>query len=57
MQQTFELIGDGKWQHITVEKDNFRRTEDGKQIMEEDIVDMLIISAEQEIIVNNIFLV
>lgn len=57
MQQTFELIGDGKWQHITVEKDNFRRTEDGKQIMKEDIVDMLIISAEQEIIVNNIFLV
>lgn len=55
--QTTELIGDGKWQRVTVDKENFRRVGDDKQISEEEIVDMIVIAAEEEIIVNNIFLV
>lgn len=55
--QTTDLIGDGKWQRITVDKENFRRVGDDKQISEEENIDMIIIVADEEIIVNNIFLV
>ena len=57
LSQTIPLIGDGKWQRITVERENFRRTDDGKQISEEDVIDLIIGSAEQDIIVNNVFIV
>ena len=57
LSQTIPLIGDGKWQRITVERENFRRTDDGKQISEEDVIDLIIVSAEQDIIVNNVFIV
>ncbi|MCM1194355.1 MAG: hypothetical protein NC099_01075 [Corallococcus sp.] len=55
--QSVDLVGDGKWQRVTVERDYFRRAEDGKQISEGDVIDMIIISADSDIIVNNVFLV
>lgn len=55
--QVTDLIGDGKWQRVTVDKDSFRRVNDDKQISEEEIIDMLVISVDEDIIVNNIFLV
>ena len=55
--QTLQLDGTGKWQRITIERENFRRVEDGKQIAENDVIDMLVMSADEEFIVNNVFLV
>ena len=55
--QTLSLDGSGKWQRITIERENFRRAEDGKQISDSDKIDMICMSADEEIIVNNIFLV
>ncbi len=55
--QIVDLMGDGKWQRVTVDKDNFRRVDDDKQISEEEILDLIVISADEEIIINNMFLV
>ena len=55
--QTLQLDGSGKWQRITIERENFRRVTDGKQIAEGDVIDMIELSADEEIIVNNVFLV
>lgn len=55
--QTLQLDGIGKWQRITIERENFRRVEDGKQIADGDVIDMIEMSAENEFIVNNVFLV
>lgn len=55
--QTMQLDGAGKWQRITIERENFRRVEDGKQIADDDALDMIVMSADEEFIVNNVFLV
>ena len=55
--QTAELVGDGKWQRVTLEGKNFRRIGDGRQISEEERVEMMIVHAEGEFIINNIYLV
>lgn len=55
--QTLQLDGAGKWQRITIERENFRRASDGKQIGDDDVIDMIAMSAEDEFIVNNVFLV
>ena len=55
--QSIALIGDGKWQRVTVERENFRRADDGKQISEEDVIDLIVISADEDIIVNNVVIV
>ena len=55
--QTLQLDGSGKWQRITIERENFRRVSDGKQIADGDIIDMIVMCADDEFIANNIFLV
>lgn len=55
--QTLNLDGSGKWQRITIERENFRRVGDGKQISDSDIIDVISMSADEEFIVNNVFLV
>ncbi|MDE7454977.1 MAG: hypothetical protein K2M64_04030 [Clostridia bacterium] len=55
--QTFNLDGAGKWQRITIERENFRRVDDGKQIADDDNIDVIIMSADSEFLANNIFLV
>ena len=55
--QTAEVVGTGKWERLTFDKANFHRNDDGRQLTDEEKVDLLIISAENEFIVNNIFLV
>lgn len=54
--QTMQLDGSGKWQRITIERENFRRVSDGKQIAD-DVIDMIVMYADDEFIVNNVFLV
>ena len=56
-QQSQEIIGNGKWERLNFDRANFHSVADGKQISETKNVEMLVISAENEIIVNNIFLV
>lgn len=55
--QSTDLVGDGKWQRVTLEGNNFRRIGDGRQISEEERVEMMIIHADGEFIINNIYLV
>lgn len=55
--QTTEIVGTGKWERVTFDKVNFRRNDDGRQMTDTEKVDLLIISAPNEFIVNNIFLV
>ena len=52
-----QLDGAGKWQRITIERENFRRAGDGKQIAESDVIDMIVMCADEEFLVNNVFLV
>lgn len=54
---TQEVVGNGKWERVTFDKSNFHRIGDGKQLVETEKVEMLVISADKEFIVNNIFLV
>ncbi len=55
--QTAEVVGDGKWQHIMLEGKNFRRISDGRQISEQERAEMMIVCAEEDLIINNIYLV
>ena len=55
--QDVHILGNGKWERITIEKSDFHRVEDGKQISEAGTIDMLVISADKDFILNNIFLV
>ena len=55
--QTLNIDGSGKWQRITIERENFRRVEDGKQISDDDKIDMIVMEADEEFIINNVFLV
>jgi len=55
--QQVELTGDGKWTRVTISGEKFRRVDDGKSLSEKKVVDLLIIHAENDIIVNNICLV
>ena len=47
----------GKWERITYEKEKFHRDVDGRPLTEKDKVDVFIISADHEFIINNILLV
>lgn len=50
------LVGDGKWQRITAEGSSFK-TKEGRQMAEDVAVQMLAFEADNEFIINNIFLV
>ena len=52
-----KLIGDGKWQRVTVEAKDFHRVDDNRPMTDDDRADCLELFAETEIIVNNIMLV
>ncbi|MCH5151798.1 MAG: hypothetical protein J1F65_03980 [Clostridiales bacterium] len=55
--QEVEILGNGKWERLTIEKIDFHRVGDGKQLAETERLDMLAFSADNEFILNNIFLV
>lgn len=55
--QETEILGNGKWERKTIEKIDFHRVDDGRQLTESEHIDMLIFSADSEFILNNIFLV
>lgn len=55
--QTAPVAGSGKWERLTFDKENFHRTMDGKQLSVGERVDMLLVYADNEFIINNIFLV
>ncbi len=55
--QSVQILGNGKWERVSFDKVNFKRTDDGKQLADTEKVDMLVIYAENEFLVNNIFLV
>ncbi len=54
--QTVRLIGDGKWQRVTLDGANFHSA-DGKQMPEDAKVEMFAVIADEEFLINNIFLV
>lgn len=51
------LLGDGKWQRITVEPADLHRVDDSRPMAEDEIPDCLQIVAETKVIVNNILMV
>lgn len=55
--QEIQLVGDGKWQRVIVDEKNFKRVTDGKALTSEESIKMLMISAAEKIIVNNIIIV
>ena len=57
--QSCKILGNGKWERVNFDRANFHSVVDGKQLPEPGTknVEMLIISADSDIIVNNIFLV
>ena len=55
--QEVEILGNGKWERITIEKIDFHRVGDGRQLSETERLDVLVFSADNEFILNNIFLV
>lgn len=55
--QTKEIVSCGKWERFDFDRANFHSTKDLKPLPETKNIEMLIISADSEIIVNNIFLV
>ena len=55
--QSKEVVALGKWERLNFDWTNFHSVKEGKQLSETKKVEMLVISAESEIIVNNIFLV
>lgn len=54
---TAKLIGDGKWQRVTVENADFHRVDDSRPMTDEDRPDCLEIFSESKVIVNNIIVV
>lgn len=54
--QSVHLIGDGKWQRITLDGADFHSA-DGKQMPEDVVVEMFAVVADEEFLINNIFLV
>ncbi len=54
--QETHLIGDGMWQRITLEGSNFHSA-DGKQMPEDTIVEVFAVFADEEFLINNLFLV
>ena len=55
--QYAQVAGNGKWEHVAFDKINFHREGDGKQLLDSEKVEMLVIYADNEFLVNNIFLV
>lgn len=51
-----QLTGDGKWQRVTLEWSGFH-LEDGRQMSEDEQIQMLAFEADSEFIINNVFLV
>lgn len=54
---TVQLIGDGKWQRVTMDYSNFHSTKDAHQMTDDERVQLLSFVADEEFIVNNVFLV
>ena len=54
--QVVNVFG-GKWERLMFEKEQFHREFDGRQLSDKDKVDAIIISADNEIIINNVLLV
>lgn len=55
--QQVELVGDGKWKRVTVDEGKLRRVPDGKSLSDNEVVELIIIHAEDDFIVNNICLI
>ncbi len=55
--QTVQLKGDGKWQHVTLEGADFRFVGDSHQMSEDELAQALAFVAQDEFILNNVFLV
>ena len=55
-QQTVQLLGDGKWQRITLDGVGFKKV-GGRQIDDQEDVKMLHFEARSEFIINNVFIV
>ena len=55
--QSVEIIGNGRWERLNFDRANLHSVAEGKQISETKRVEMLVISADNEIVVNNIYLV
>ena len=55
-QQTVQLFGDGKWQRITLDGVGFKKV-DGKQIDDQEDVKLLHFKAENDFLINNVFIV
>ncbi len=52
-----QLIGDSKWQHITLSTENFFRVTDGHGMSQDMTADMLVFKADEKFILNNVMLV
>ena len=55
--QSVQLHGDGKWQRVTMDYSNIHSTVDAHQMSDDEHVQVLYFVADDEFIVNNIFLV
>lgn len=55
--QTVQLTGDGKWQRVTMDYSNFHSTADSRQMTDDERVQLLSFVADEEFIINNLFLV
>ena len=55
--QRVQLMGDGKWQRVTMEYSNFHAVTDSRQMTDDEHVQVLYFIADEEFIINNVFLV
>lgn len=55
--QSVQLTGDGKWQRVTMDYAKFHSTQDAHQMADEQRPQMLYFTADEEFIINNLFLV
>lgn len=55
--QSVEVVAANRWQRLNFDRASFHHVKDGKPLSDVDRVDALIISAESDVVVNNIFLV
>ena len=55
--QAVQLTGDGKWQRVTMEYSNFHSVADAHQMTDDERVQVLYFVADEQFMVNNVFLV
>lgn len=53
-QATVPLVGDGKWQRITIDKSHFSRVGDGHSMGKDSTVDLFVFLADQPFMLNNL---